>query len=245
MDSRKWHETLRGALRRQNLPRAYIDRLVEELSDHLLDTQTENPSMDAQTAISHLGSTETIAAVANHEFRRQHFAGRHPYFTFVFGPIAFVPLLFFGLLFGPFCIFATLEAVVDTVVALVTGSALVPAPEEPGTLAPYWVVCCYHHFFRFVPFALAAWIFCRWGRRAGMQRWAIVSCGIIAALAGATASYVKPIDGSGEWAFGLALKPGFGQLLQLLVPLAVAVWLLPWIAQSPSTADAAPNPTAT
>jgi len=78
MDSRQWRETLRGDLHRQNLPAAYIDRLVEELSDHSIDLQTENPSMDAQVALDRIGSPNNIAAAASREFRHRTFAGRHP-----------------------------------------------------------------------------------------------------------------------------------------------------------------------
>ncbi|HEY2412916.1 MAG TPA: hypothetical protein VGI40_11770 [Pirellulaceae bacterium] len=240
MDSQLWPDELRHKLRKQNLPAAYINRLVEELSDHLLDTQSEHTSMDAQTAFARLGSADTIATAASREFRSRTFAGRHPYLTFVFGPLAFVPAIFLGLLFGPYCILATLYAAF----ALVTGNEPFPASEESGTLSTYWVACCYHHFFRFVPFALAALFFCRWGRKSAMQRWAMLSCGIVAAMAGATVSIVRPVDGNfAEWMlmFGLAIKLTVNQLLQFLVPLAVAAWLLLRVPQRLSPSSVTPN----
>jgi hypothetical protein len=239
MDSRQWPDQLRHKLRQQNLPPAYIDRLMEELSEHFIDAQLEITCMDAQNALSRIGSAENIAAVATHEFRRQHFAGRHPYFTFIFGPIAFLPMLFLGLLFGPYCILATLESAF----ALLTGNSLPPVHEEASTLLPYWIACCYHHFFRFIPFALTAWIFCRWGQRIGMQPWAMVACGIVAVMAGATVSRVKPVDAnSAEWMlmFGLAM-PSVNQLFQFFVPLAVAAWLLRRVPQRRSPTGVTPN----
>jgi hypothetical protein len=223
MDSRQWRETLRGDLLQQNLPAAYIDRLVDELSDHLIDTQRENPSMEAQQASDRLGTTKQLAAVARHEFCRTTFAARHPYLSFVIGPIALVPVLYVSLLLGPYLILATLAIPFD----LATGNTPFQVSEESSTLSSYWIACCYHHFFRFVPFALAACIFSYWGRKAGMRRWAIVACGIVAAWAGATVSSVRPVDnGLAAWMFGLALKPSFNQLFQLLVPLAIAAWFL-------------------
>src|SRR5262245_39866446 len=95
MDSRPWPEQLRQNLRQQNLPPAYIDRLIEELTDHALDTQAENKSMDAQFAFARLGNTDKIADAAGHEFRRRTFAGRHPWIMFVVSPILIAPLAFF------------------------------------------------------------------------------------------------------------------------------------------------------
>src|SRR5436190_22962693 len=103
MDSRPWPDQLRHKLREQNLPPRYIDRLVEELSDHLIDSQMENASMEAQQSVDRLGSIQQLAAVARHEFCRTSFAIRHPYLSFVFGPLVVVPVLFSCLLFGPYC----------------------------------------------------------------------------------------------------------------------------------------------
>jgi len=223
MESRQWRDALRGELRRQKMSTAYVDRLVEELSDHLIDAQAENPSMEAQQAFDRLGTTQQLAAAARYELCRTTFAARHPYLSFVIGPIAFVPVLYFSLLFGPYCILATLAAPFE----LVTGNTPFQVSEASSTLPSYWVACCYHHFFRFVPFALSAGFFSLWGRKIGMQRWALVSCGIVAAMAGALASYVKPVDnGLAEWMFGFSWKPTVSQLPQLLLPLAVAAWPL-------------------
>jgi hypothetical protein len=240
MDSQRWRECLIEQLRQQRLPPSYIGRLVEELTDHAVDLREENASMDAQEALGCLGTTSDLAVTAGREFRRRTFGGRHPYLTFVFGPIGLVPLLFICMLFGPNCILVTLDAVV----ALVTGNALFPASEESSTLFPHWAAYCYHHFFRFVPFALAAAIFCRFGRSVGMQRWATVACGIVAVMAGATVSHVRSVDGNfAEWMLmiGLASKPTVSQLLQILAPLAVAAVLLLWTPRRLSTIDSAPS----
>src|SRR5262245_40556290 len=84
-----WRDRLIVALRRQGLPTSYIDRLVEELSEHLTDLFTEEPSMDAQRDVEdRLGTPEQLAAAAKAEFQRRTFAGRHPVLTFLAGPTA-------------------------------------------------------------------------------------------------------------------------------------------------------------
>ena len=57
MDSRLWLEQLRDDLARQGLSPSYIDRLTEELTDHALNSQTENPSMEAQQVYAQIGTT--------------------------------------------------------------------------------------------------------------------------------------------------------------------------------------------
>lgn len=225
MDSRQWREALRVDLRRQNLPPAYIDRLVEELSDHLLDTQTENPSMDAHNALACLGSTDTIAAVASHEFRSRTFASRHPWLIFVVFPIVFVPLLF-GLI--PLLVFSiswlygtTLEWFEISEASLVPSTSMQPRLE-------WWILAVFDSCSRFVPFIFGAWLFCRWGRRSGMRWWPLVACTIVATTSGFlfTKSIPSTADQPGLLVIGLATRFEAHQFVQLLVPLAVAGWML-------------------
>lgn len=223
MDSQPWSEQLRADLRRQGLPPHYIDRLVEELADHALDSQTENPSMEAQQAYKALGTTEQLAATASREFRRRTFVSRHPWLAFVLGPVVLAPMVYLSLLFGPFCILSTIGAAL----ALVTGNNMFEVAEEPSTLCPYWIAGCYHHFFRFVPFVLTACFFGLWGRRIGMERWAILACGIVAVMAGLMVSHIRPFgENSAEWMFGFAFRLNVNQLFQMLVPLLVGGWFL-------------------
>jgi hypothetical protein len=105
MDSRLWRDKLQSDLRRQGLPAVYIERLVEELTDHAIDSQTENSSMEAQQVFEQLGTTEHLAAIARQEFRRRTFASRYPVLTFILGPVAFVPAIFIIMLLLAFGIF--------------------------------------------------------------------------------------------------------------------------------------------
>jgi hypothetical protein len=266
MDSQQWHEALRRDLRRQNLPAAYIDRLVEELSDHLLDTQTENRSMDAHDAPACLGSTNTIAAAASHEFRRGTFVGRHPWLMFVISPLLIAPLAF------------ALFALLLSYVLYIVGSVLDPAGFPDNALADSALHATAQGFnllARFVPYIVAAWFYCRLAKRNGRDHWAIAACTILALIAGsivsevtsATTKYcpnnwivglgypaasaattvVKWLNGdkSGSWRIGFATHHfELRQVIQFLVPLAIAAWLLLRAPQRVSPIGTMPNATA-
>jgi hypothetical protein len=47
-----WREELKEELVRQGLPPAYIERLVQELCDHLDDVMEESMSMEAEKVLS-------------------------------------------------------------------------------------------------------------------------------------------------------------------------------------------------
>jgi hypothetical protein len=220
MGSQPWPDQLRSELGRQGLPTAYINRLLEELADHALDSQTENPSMEAQQAYAQLGTTNQLAAAARREFTRRTLAGRYPILAFIVGPVLLAPVLLVSMTFA-LCI---LLGVIDYTLELAGIK-----PPESGDSDPwieYWVTTCFNGFVRFLPFALAAWLYCRWGKRCEMRRWAIASCCIIAVIAGFFVSKSVPATASqpGLWIVGLGFRANLRQLIQFLVPLAIAAW---------------------
>jgi hypothetical protein len=233
MDSRLWRERLQAELRRQRLPGVYIDRLLDELADHLIDSQTENASMDAQYALDRLGTSEQLAAVARHEFTRRTFAGRHPLLTFVFGPLACVPVLLVVITVALCLILSAIAVVYEAF----TGASQPAWSPEADASFEYWFAMCFNGFIRFLPFAVAAWIFCRLGRTSGMHRWSLVACCVVALIAGLFVS--KTVAASpgehGLWIIGLAVRPDLGQLIQILVPLAVAAWFFLRLRYAPWT----------
>jgi hypothetical protein len=220
MDGRPWHEKLREDLLRQGLPASYIDRLVEELDNHVIDLQTENKSMDAHQAFEQLGTTQQLVAVARQEYRRHSFAKRHPWIAFVLGPVAFVPAVFALLLFSCFTLLWLIGSVLEAFAADV--------PEEAMMKWGYSIWYCLNGVLRFAPFALSAWLFCRWAQHNEMRRWAVVACAIVTLLATITFSNVSEAatDHQLNWTIGLASKPKNFQLVQALVPIAVGGWLL-------------------
>lgn len=244
MDSRQWREALRVDLRRQNLPPAYIDRLVEELSDHLFDTQTETTSMDAPSAFARLGSPNSIAAAASHEFRRRTFAGRHPWLTFVVAPFAFIPFLFVSLILA---LFAVNWIIGTTVEWLNVPDPWLSLSENTQTRAEWWILGFFDMYVRFVPFLIGSWIFCRWGRSSGLRWWPLVASTIVAITAGFlfTKSIPAAGDKPGLWMVGLATRFETRQFIQLLVPLAVAAWMLLKLPRRMSPTSGAHNAIAT
>jgi hypothetical protein len=152
MDSQPWPEQLRCELSRQGLPPQYIDRLVEELADHVLDSQTEHASMEAQPAFERLGTTTHLAAAARREFDRHTFAGRHPVLTFVLGPIAFVPLLFVACML----LFFGVGWVIATGLEFAAPEALSQISDETRHRIEPWFAAVLNTYARFLPFALAA-----------------------------------------------------------------------------------------
>ncbi|HEY2412915.1 MAG TPA: hypothetical protein VGI40_11765 [Pirellulaceae bacterium] len=225
MDSRQWCDKLRGDLRRQRLPPAYIDRLVEELSDHLIDTQTETTSMDAQHAISRLGSTDQLATAATHEFRRRTFAGRHPWLTFVVAPFAFIPVLFVSFLLASFAVAWMIDTTVEW---LIMPESELWTSKTAQAQAEWWILGAYDTYVRFIPFIAASWIFCRWGRHSNLRWWPLAACTIVALTAGFLFTKSVPANGDkpGLWIIGLATHFEARQFVQLIVPLVVAAWML-------------------
>jgi hypothetical protein len=229
MDSRQWNDKLRRDLQKQRLPLAYIDRLIGELSDHLIDSQTENPSMDAQVALDRIGSADKIAAAASSQFRRRTFTGRHPWFTFVVGPFLIAPLAFL--------FFALSLAFVLSVVGIaaeLAGRQITDNPLEDSIVLA--IAQAFNLLARFVPFIIAAWFFCRLAKRNGRDHWAISACVILALLSGLVVSEITPGTHKyypNSWLVGLAYPRCFrpslsylNQVLQILAPLAVATWFL-------------------
>jgi nitrate reductase NapE component len=224
MDSQRWRERLIEQLRQQRLPPSYIGRLVEELTDHAVDLREENASMDAQEALGCLGTTSDLAATAGREFRRRTFGGRHPWITFVFGPVAVVPVLFVSLIAGP----CGVMWLIDIIAEQIWGTW----PEAPLTASEVeiekWCMECFDAYVRFAPFAIAALLYCRWARRSESRRWGFVACAIVAAVAGFTVTKIIPSAGEnpGMSIIGLNFSPTLRQLVQAIVPLAIAAWLL-------------------
>lgn len=225
MSTRPWPDELRHKLHMQNLPPAYIDRLVEELSEHVLDTQSETTSMDAQNALNRLGSTDQIAAAVTQEFRSRTFAGRYPWLAFVALPVAVIPLVFVSSILG---LFAIQWAAMTSLEWLIEPEPWHSLSKATESRVEWWILAAFDSYVRFIPFAIATWMFCRWGRRSDMRWWPFVACTIVALTAGFLSTKSIPAsDGRpGLWIVGLATHVELRQVIQLLVPLTVAAGML-------------------
>src|SRR6478609_10145356 len=92
-------DALRTELERRGLPPAYIERLLGELGDHFTDLLEERSSsmgaarkLDFETndLQSQLGEPTQLAIFAAEQYRARSFWGRHPFVTFVLGPLPFL-----------------------------------------------------------------------------------------------------------------------------------------------------------
>ncbi|HEY2894336.1 MAG TPA: hypothetical protein VGJ16_08990, partial [Pirellulales bacterium] len=81
MDAQRWLSRFRLELTRHRLPPPYVERLAQELSDHIHDFMEDRMSTDAKDLPRlgrHLGAPSRVATEAAAEYRRGKFAARHP-----------------------------------------------------------------------------------------------------------------------------------------------------------------------
>lgn len=230
MEPQRWREQLENALHRQRLPRAEVERLVEELVDHAADLVAESRSMDAlQSDLdARLGTADDVAQTAKQQFQQRTFAGRHPALTFLLGP--------FVCMIGSFLAVWLVTAVVVLVADSVSGG-VVSATDAPNTSPAAWemiLVQTISIVFTFVPLAVSTWFLIRLGQRTGRTGWSTVSWAILVVWALFFSSVVgHSPDGIGMWTIGFATNIGLAQLLQAAVPLTLGVWVL-WRSATPT-----------
>ncbi len=80
MESQPWLNRVRERLVRQLLPPSYVQRFMDELTDHVADLKEEG--MD-QNPASRLGEPEQVAEAAVAAYRQRSFLGRHPVAAFL------------------------------------------------------------------------------------------------------------------------------------------------------------------
>lgn len=222
MPSPLWRDRLYEALHRQRLPKAYVDRLVEELSDHALDLEMENSSMDAeQTAMDRLGTPTQLATAARAAYQQRTFAGRHPALTFLAGPLVLLPASFFALLLVLVSGYWATDLVLQGSMTANDEINAPPSDFEKGLVQVYSLAV------RFVPSVVSVWILARLGRRSGRHGWGISACVLVALAVCFFSSVVQESPhGTATWQLTLNWSIGIAQLIQAIVPLTLGVWLL-------------------
>ena len=205
----------------RSVPPAWRERLLEELTDHLSDLKEE---ADMETlAEDRLGSPETIAAAAATEYRKLGFFARRPVLTYWIGPLVLVPVTVLLVLF--------LTSIVLGVMLEAGLWALGVQPSDVDVAMDNAMAQALVFPMRFLPFALAAWFFCRVARRHG-RGWQSVlpACGIVAAYAliYTVTLTAKTAEQPGLLMIGLGLSPSTWWLnfLQAAVPLVIAYLFL-------------------
>lgn len=209
-----WVEQLHHELRVRGLPRATIDRLTVELLDHAQDL-CEESHMDATSLelSNRLGSPQEIARLAQFEYRRASFVGRHPVVVFLIAPIplAIGCLALLGVGLVGLC--TAINYVGKTMGA--ESESLRSAFSEVMRWAPA--------FFNYVPFALTAAFLGWWGRRGGRLTWALLGCAMVAVLAALfhMNTTLTPVGKGGSLSIGFGLSQTSLAVGQFLVPLLV------------------------
>jgi hypothetical protein len=220
----RWRQEMLKALDRQRVPPPWRDRLMEELEDHLSDLKESPMSMDAEHGLlaeERLGLPQELASAAAAEYRKLGFFARRPVLTYVVGPLVLMPVLFVAYLL-----------LITTLVGGIAAGVL--AVLDPGHQGPHpageLIALATTMSFRFVPFALGAWLFCRLAQRHSRDwRWTMSACatiGIYATLIFATVQ-APTASAKGMLIIGFALPPKeMLSVVQALVPLAIGALFL-------------------
>jgi hypothetical protein len=196
MASHPSRDELRSELRRQRLPQAYIARLLAELDDHYEDLLEErSTSMGAARKLQtesaqsedlqrRLGEPAQLALFAAEQYHARSFWGRHPWVTYLLGPLPLLVgmwvLYLSALLIPLYCIGTIGERVgwwrqSDWEVA-----------SANGLLTQAIVLTCFTWGLLVLPPLGAALALCRVFRRNALDwRWPVVGCALLATLVAA------------------------------------------------------------
>lgn len=221
MDAQRWLRELRADLARRRLPPLYVERFVEELSDHLTDLMEDRMSTDAQDlrgVFDRLGSPGQVAASAATQYRRARFSRRHPVLMFVLLPVLSLPVLWALSIVG----LVLLTKLFGIESGKVVTSSVVW--QWANACVPFVVVALMT-----IPVSLAAAFFCRLAHKAGVDwKWSLAACGLLAVIGGlAVTQFVLPTNvsrGALSFGFGVSTHPSASQVLQFLLPLAIGAW---------------------
>lgn len=174
MNAPQPREQFEAELRRQRLPRTYIERLLAEWDDHLADLQDErNTDMAGTPDIvkleERLGNPAQLAALAAKQYHHRSFLGRHPILTFLVLPL---PLVFIGIL----------TVVLATFLFGYALSFFVPdSVMYDHPFAEYLTGAVFFWFLIVLPPLGASLFLCRVARRNAIGwRWTAVACAVIA-----------------------------------------------------------------
>ncbi len=213
-----WRERFAQALRDQSLPRAKIDRLVEEISSHIDELITENPGMDAQALVeSRLGSPERVAAFAKTQLWKIPLWSRPTVSFLIFAVCPIFAVGIVGL--------ASLFSIV--VLALFDECGVIDASSTSYT-ALNLTAFAVDYATRVLPLVVATWLFVSLGKRLDRRSWSIASCGVIAMSAFCYSSWVTAKTALDHGSIGLSLgfHPDLDHVLRAMLPILLATWML-------------------
>jgi hypothetical protein len=212
MVSPAWREELKEELARQGLPPPYIERLVQELSDHFDDVLEESMSTEAERsslAAERVGQPGKLAAVAVTEYHKRARTRVHPVVTFAILPVLLMAVMWAGL----FVLAGVADGVVGTFLPTWDLSSRAFSNEATGVML--------------APLAVIALIFCRLARKHGLDwRWPLLTTGVLAIIGGMFYNTVLPFGPGNDPIPCLVVGPPLTvqQWLQSILILAVGGW---------------------
>jgi hypothetical protein len=194
MENQPSHDELRRAhraklhteLARRGLPRAYIERLVAELDDHLTDLLEERSSpmgaarklqIEADNLQQRFGDPAQLAVFAAEEYHSRTFWGRHPLVTFLFAPLPLLIAMWMAYVFTVWLVVA-LPAAFGV---WLTGWSI-PVEDHPYLQA--FSLTMFTWGLYVAPPLAAAVLLCRTYRRNALNiRWPMLGCTLLALVA--------------------------------------------------------------
>jgi nitrate reductase NapE component len=222
VEPQPWLDAVRKEFVRRKLPLLYIERLMEELSDHFnnfMEDRMNKDVSDLESVAQELGRPSDLGALAADQYGRQRFSRRHPWLVFAVMPIVLLPILFVGLLFG-----------IGWMAYFLTPADVAARLESAE---PWWgefvfrlIVCAE----LLIPAIVLAAFSCRIARKAALGwKWPLATCLLLALLSGSvfTGTRAKTADRPGVLLIGVGVSPHSTsglQLLQFAAPLAIGTW---------------------
>jgi hypothetical protein len=229
-----WLDEVLRRLTKRGLPPNYVQRFAEELSDHLEDIKEENMNTEAD-AYSRLGKPEQVADAAVAAYQRHSFLGRHPmaaFLVFAISPVVSLLALFCLAYCGVYVFYFAYEQLggdINAIRHLPGASAVMPYVLSLLTIV--------------LPAIIASSLYCWLVRRLGIGRkWLLLACIMLAVVAAMPCCSVtlSNVPGHSAFRWGVlnpqSIKDLFDvipwifcrpqQLMQFLVPLAIAWWFM-------------------
>lgn len=238
MQNQQQRDELRSELRRQGLPRAYVERLLGELDDHFTDLIEErNSSMGAARKLQsepveagepehRLGEPTQLAIFAAEQYQSRSFWGRHPVLTFVILPL---PLLLITMIS-----FSVVAVGIGQGISFLCVNLLGFASPNPRDfiLLQCIVLAFWAWVFLVVPSLVTGFLLCRAYRHNAVHRsWPIVGCTLVGcAMAFTTVSFrVATTNETGMFTVGLYASTSIEWIVLTFLPkfaLAFGIGLL-------------------
>lgn len=238
MNSSRYLRNLAGQLKSAGLPPVYVQRVVDELTDHQSTAedvqagpehgQAVESKGDSEDIERRLGDVSVLADQYVHHFRRRTLAGRYPFLAVFVAPLILAPLVVVA--YGVGLITFYTEVLPAMGIDVIRGSTSHgPINELLAGLLPVL-----HRLATVAPFFFTIWLTARWAAVSGRgQGWLLAGCLAQCLLCAACYSHLTLPDGDagqGSLSIGLGLTSNLAVLTSQLANAAagLVIALLCW-----------------